>query len=98
MSDRIKDKWDVLKKVFVEVESQKERSENGAEAIFEDIMLLQNDERQQLKDSKYIENPKQDDYKGNISLLINMRLWNPMTENFKSSQRLEKDTSFLKGQ
>lgn len=54
------------------MESQEGRRENGAEAILEDIILLQNDERQQLK---HIENPKQDDdYKGNISLLINIRL------------------------
>lgn len=53
------------------MESQEGRRENGAEAILEDIILLQNDERQQLK---HTENPKQDDYKGNISLLINIRL------------------------
>lgn len=59
-----------------------EERENGAEAIFEEIILrvLQNDERQQLTDSKNLENPKQNDYKGNISLHINISLWKPVTK------------------
>lgn len=59
-----------------------EERENGVEAIFEEIILrvLQNDERQQLTDSKNLENPKQNDYKGNISLHINISLWKPVTK------------------
>lgn len=58
------------------------KRENGTEAVFEDIILriLQNDESQQLTDSKNLEHPKQDEYRGNESLHINIRLWKPVTE------------------
>lgn len=72
------------------MESQKEKKENGAEVIFEEIMLriLQKDERQQLKDAKNLENPTQREYKGNTPLHIVISLWKP-TAKRKSSNHPE---------
>lgn len=75
------------------------RKENGAETIFEEIILrvLQNDERQQLTDSKNLENPKQNDYKGNIfAHQYKSTETCDKEKNLKRNKRVEKDTLLLK--